>query len=153
MTSGGGITVLDRLLELALAPGFRLASACVIVLAISLFLSQYFSILGDMRRLEAQQMHPATAHTVPQVGYAVDTSPLRGTPGGKLLNRLNGRRVEASFVVMDRTLQSVREIALGSRTILLRNPLSSADTEALSHLVFYLKTTARPILCFVMEGA
>jgi hypothetical protein len=144
--------VLDRLFRVSVAPGFRWASASFIVLVIGLFLSQYFSMLHDIQSLEAQQYYRATAHAVPQVGYAVDTRPLRGTPDGALLDRLDGHSYEESIVVPESRFESLRESAMSSVTILSRNPLSATDKEAAFRLVFYLKTTARPTLCFIMEG-
>jgi hypothetical protein len=144
--------VLDRLFRVSLAPGFRLASVSFIVIVIGLFLSQYFSILHDIQNLERQQNHRVAAHAVPQVGYAVDTRPLRGTPDGALLDRLDGYSYEASIVVPESRFKSLRESAMSSVTISSRSALSTTDKEAAFRLVFYLKATARPTLCFIMEG-
>lgn len=148
----GGTSIVDRLLELSAAPAYRLTSACFIVVVMGMFLSQSFSILTDVHRLEAQQKYVAAARTVPAVGYAVDVRPLRGTPDGALLDRLDGHSYEESIVVPESRFESLRESAMSSVTILSRNPLSTTDKEAAFRLVFYLKTTARPTLCFIMEG-
>jgi anti-sigma factor RsiW len=146
-------SLIDRLFDVIFARSFRLASALAIALVTGMFMWQYFSILGDMRNLEAQQMRAETAHTLPQVGYAVDTRPLRGTPAGALLDRLDGRRAEGSVVVMDRTFESWRESTLRSQTLFSKSPLSVEESQALSRLVLYFTNTARPTLCFVTKGA
>ncbi len=143
----------DRLFAFAATPGFRLAASGFVVAITTLFLWQYFSVLGDMRRLEARQTHLVAARPSPEVEYIVDARPLQGTPGEALFARLGGDPREENFVIMDHTLDSWREREAHARLFLLKNRVSDADTEALSRLVGSMQSTARPAFCFYIEGA
>jgi anti-sigma factor RsiW len=147
------VGALDRLLDLTVNPRVRLASALLILVTVALALWQYFGILGDVRTLEAQQMHRSLSLAAPQVGYAVDTRPLRGTPEGNLLNQLGSRRGETSIVVASREVESLRESGHGPEAAFFKVPLLFERASEISRLLLYVKTNAHPILCFPKEGA
>jgi hypothetical protein len=146
------IPMIDRMLDFFFAPAFRLASTGFIVLAVVSFLFQWSAILHDVYNLEIRQDQHDLSCCVPHLEYTVDVRPLRGTPEGDLLDRVDGGGTGGILVVNERRASSWKANGRALSRGFAKGPLSRGDAETVSGLVTYLRGNAHAQISFSKEG-
>jgi hypothetical protein len=146
------VFTLDRFLSVVTTPMFRLTSSGAIALIAISFLIHAYGILREVHDLEIRQQYPVEVINVPHLDFAVDVRPLRGTPEGAMLNRIEGHAIGTHLVVNERHSNMLRS---RERALSWRFPgpqLPSADRETIRALVSYFKENGHPVISFTREG-
>jgi hypothetical protein len=149
---GRMVSLRVRFLDFLTTPLFRYSYAASIALIMLFFLTQSYFILADVRDLEVQQHHRDGAMAVPRLNYAIDVRPLRGTPEGTLLDRIEGLPTGDYLVVNDRTTDQMSSHEQEFVHRVLRQSTLEPDKGTIRTLYLYLKENVRPILSFTREG-
>jgi hypothetical protein len=143
----------DRLLDVATLPVFRVVSACILLVAVGSFLWQSMTVIGEVRQLETQQTYGPGSRPVPQVGYAVDVSTVEGLHGTTLLQRMDVRQEGGSVILSGRALAYIKGERMMSPTLHLARALLQQDIRAARERGTRIQSGIRPVICYrIAEG-
>jgi hypothetical protein len=144
---------IDRLLDAVALPVVRMASACVLLVAVGSFFWQSMTVIGELRQLEAQQAYGLNSRPVPQVGYAVDVRTVEEFHGTAFLQHPDVRSGEGSVILSGRTLAFIQDAGMMVPALHSVRSLLGRDVRAARERSVQIRSGIRPVLCFrIAEG-
>ena len=145
--------LIDMLLDAVALPVVRMASACVLLVAVGSFFWQSMTVIGELRQLEAQQAYGLGSRPVPQVGYAVDVRTVEEFHGSALLQHPDVRSGEGSVVLSGRTLAFIQDAGMMVPSLHSVRSLLGWDAQVARERSVQIRSGIRPVLCFrIAEG-
>jgi hypothetical protein len=146
--------ILDRLLRIAALPAFRVASACVLLVAVGSFFWQSTTVIQELRQLEGQQAGLGSGGaSALQVGYAVDRPVMDEIRATGLVRHRDVRAEGDAFIISGRALAFIQDTERLLPSLLTGQPQLRKDLQEARVRSTQIRSGIRPVLCFsIAEG-